>query len=146
MKRAGLLPLLFLLTAGPAARAAELITYFPAMNLERFIAENLDISRMGFEIFATHKDGSFHFDDIGLKPTTIEAGQITFQRLGATYIMKLMASGDYNGDGVEDILICFTEKSKQGKAPGAKPYVVTRTAAKGPVRAIAYPRADKPCG
>jgi hypothetical protein len=139
--------LLLLVINSRASWSADLVTYFPSMNLERFVADQLDVRTLGIASprAGERKPGPVHFSDLGMRPATITAGQVTFERPHLDYVLQILSSGDYNKDGIEDLMICFTQKSKRGAVQTARPYVLTRTTKTGAVLAVAYPLGDKLC-
>ena len=58
--------------------------------------------------------GDRFFGDIGIRPTQASGSLATHDGDGWHYGVRVLARRDFNGDGVEDVAICFTDQARNG--------------------------------
>ncbi len=121
-------------------------SYLPATNIETFIVEKLDLSTFRNSFGPRRQPGMRLFSDFGLQPKTQANGAIEFQDADWYYKVTVLGRGDYNRDGVEDLIICFTDQSLRGTYRTESPLLVTRYSLDGLLIAIAYNVDHERCG
>ena len=121
-------------------------SYLPARDIEGFIVEKLDLSTFRNSFGPRRQPGMRFFSDFGLRPKTQANGTIAFEEEDWYYKITVLGRGDYNRDGVEDLLICFTDQALRGTYRTEIPLVVTRYSPQGLLIAIAYDVDHSSCG
>jgi hypothetical protein len=93
---------------------ADLVSYIPSDGLEFFIVDRLDITSFRNSLGPARSPGMRYFRDLGLIPTEISEGRIVFDTGDWYYSVEVVERRDVNQDGIEDILIRFTDDSTFG--------------------------------
>ena len=93
---------------------AELISHIPSDGLEQFIVDRLDIASFRNSLGPARSPGMRYFRDLGLFPTGMSEGRIVFDTGDWFYCVEVVERRDVNHDGIEDILIRFTDDSTFG--------------------------------
>ena len=68
---------------------------------------------------------------------------VTFEWMRARSRMKIFASGDFNGDGVEDLFLCVSEWPGHAHASCSEALLVTRHKEEAVMRILSWPQANK---
>jgi hypothetical protein len=124
---------------------AETQSFLPKDNLTAFVVEAFDLTTIRSSFGPRRLSGrANHFGDFGLKPA-ISGNTAVFDTPDWYYSVDILHRGDENGDGLEDVVICFTDKAKGGSYATVTPYLLTRYDAKGPLIALAYKPDTKAC-
>ncbi len=119
----------------PMKRATS---YLPAVDIERFIVEKLDLSTFRNSLGPRRGPGMRVFAHFGLRPQTWSNGLIEFKEEGWYYRVRVLGHGDFNRDGIEDVAVCFTDQSLVGTYRTEMPLLLTRFSDDGWLIAIAY--------
>ncbi len=107
--------LIFLLSGiSYAVDTPETISYLPAENLEQFIVDRLDLTTFRNSLGPARSPGMRYFSDMGLSPTEISEDCIVFETENWFYCIEVVEREDVNRDGIEDLLIRFTDDSIGG--------------------------------
>lgn len=93
---------------------AELLSCIPSTAVEQFIVDRLDLASFRNSLGPARSPGMRHFADFGLVPTEISEGRIVFDTGDWFYCVEVVERRDVNQDGIEDILIRFTDDSTFG--------------------------------
>ena len=142
-----LIGLLFgLATISNAKPATTPTSHLPSRDIEQFIVQKLDLSTFRNSLGPRRQPGMRLFSDFGLQPRTQANGIIEFQDAEWYYKVKVLGRGDYNWDGLEDLMICFTDQSLQGTYRTDTPLLVTRYSKDGLLIAVAYEIDHDSCG
>ncbi|MBN2587787.1 MAG: hypothetical protein JXR55_10885 [Candidatus Fermentibacteraceae bacterium] len=129
---------LLLLSDVSAAPDARTVSYIPADGVEQFIAERLDLTTFRNSLGPARSPGMRHFSDMGLIPTEMSEGGIVFETESWYYRIDVVERSDVNGDGIEDLLIRFTDDSIDGTYLTVYVYTFTRLSEDSDLIAIAY--------
>lgn len=114
-------------------------SFFPGTGLARFIADNLDLAsfpsalgprlRPDRHTFATmniHIEDGATEDHVNLSDTD-----------GLSISISIVERGDFNHDGLEDVVICESEHADYGQLDATTPILLTRYGVNMPVVALA---------
>ena len=74
----------------------------------------------------------------GLKYKIIDANTAVVENAEWTYTLRIIQRGDINGDGIEDIELCFTDKAKHATYHAQSPLLVTKYAPTSFVIAVKF--------
>jgi len=84
------------------------------------------------------------FAGMKLKPTEVTPSQIVFDNDDLYLLIDVLARGDFNHDGLEDVVICWSDHAPGGSYQTRTPYLLTRYSADAPLVAIAMSPPDEP--
>ena len=116
----------------------ETISFIPKKNIEKFIVDKLDLSIFRNSFGPARYPGMRFFKDFGMEPSKIQDGVIKFEESDWYYEIKILKRGDVNRDGVEDVVIQFTDDALLGSYLTSNTYLLTRYSKDGNLIAIAY--------
>ncbi len=135
--RAGI-ALALIALATPAQTAT--LSYLPKSHIEQFVVQNFDITSIRASTGPKRQLGDRHFSNLGVRVARIETNHIALNLDGWRYDIRILERRDINGDGIEDIAICFTDDGRDagGSYYTVDPYVLTRYSRNGPLIAIAF--------
>lgn len=139
------LPLFWLFTAQALAAPSALKSFLPKEKIELCIVDNLDLSTFRSSFGPRRGAGQRTFKDLGETAPTISSGTIDFKSDDWSYTIRILGRRDYNGDGLEDIAVCFVDRALKGTYNTSEPLLLTRYAASDRLIALAYQVADKSC-
>lgn len=117
---------------------SQTVSYIPTEGLEQFIVDRLDLTTFRNSLGPARSVGMRHFADMGLSPTEISEGRIVFETDTWYYCMEVVARGDVNKDGVEDLLIRFTDDAIEGTYLTVYVYLMTCLSEESDLIALAY--------
>lgn len=135
-----------LLSAG-AAQAAPLVSYFPKKDLGLFLADRFDLASIRSS-FGPRRSASLRtFADFGLKPSKATEDALVFNTPGEwTYELKILGRRDVNGDGIEDLEVCFTDRALNGGSyDSSQGLLITRYSAEAYAVALSFSLNDGVC-
>jgi hypothetical protein len=98
---------------------------WPRQNVAKFIFDHIDLTTFRNSTGPRRKPGQRFFADLG-----IHAGNFTETRVVSdlpdwTYVIQILGKHDYNGDGVEEVAICFSDAAANGgNYRASHPYLV----------------------
>ncbi|MCD4775660.1 MAG: hypothetical protein K8S15_06350 [Candidatus Aegiribacteria sp.] len=121
-----------------AVDTPEAISYLPTENLEQFIVDRLDLTTFRNSIGPARSPGMRHFSDMGLSPTEISEGSIVFETENWYYCIEVLEREDVNSDGIEDLLIRFTDDSIEGTYLTEYVYLLVCLSEESDLIAVAY--------
>ena len=130
--------LLMLLSSVSDPSDTQTLSYIPFEGLEQFIVERLDLTTFRNSLGPLRSAGMRHFSDMGLIPTEISEGRIVFETEFWYYCLEVLERRDVNGDGIEDLLIRFTDDSIEGTYLTVYVYLMTCFSEDSDLIAIAY--------
>lgn len=117
---------------------AQTVSYIPSEGVEQFIVERLDLTTFRNSLGPLRSAGMRHFSDMGLVPTEISEGRMVFETGSWYYSLEILDRRDVNGDGLEDLLIRFTDDSIEGTYLTVYVYLMTCLSEGSDLIAIAY--------
>lgn len=123
------------------AQADPPVTYFPKHKLGLFLADNFDLATIRSSINARLRSpGLRTFKDLGMKPSKVTEDALVFESPGDwLYELKIVGRRDVNGDGIEDLEVCFVDRALNGGTYNASEgLLVTRYSATGHAIALSF--------
>ncbi len=103
-----------LILAG-AAHGAPPVSYFPAHDLGQFLANTFDLASIRSSFGPRRSPALRTFTDFGMKPSKATDDILVFDMPGDWfYEMRILGRGDFNKDGIEDLVVCFTDRAQNG--------------------------------
>lgn len=136
-----------LLMVGPVP-AESVVSYFPQKNVGLFLAENFDLATIRSSIGPRLRSpGRRTFKDLGMKPSKADDDVLVFDSSGDwRYELKIVARGDVNGDGIEDVEVCFLDRALNGGTYNtSEALLITRYSANSYAIALRYSADDGLC-
>lgn len=124
--------------AGEAKQEARVTSFIPKDKMGAFLAAHLDLTTFRNSFGPRRHPGQRHFADFGLKPTQIREREVEFELEDWFYSVAVTERADVNSDGVEDLVIRFTDQAVKGTYATSEKLLVTRYSEKSPLIALAY--------
>ncbi|MBV7534231.1 hypothetical protein KW842_00490 [Duganella sp. sic0402] len=127
------------LLIGPS-QAASGVSYFPDRDLGRFLSEKFDLATIRSSLGPRRTPAKRTFLDFGMKPSQVTEDSAVFLTPGDwLYELRIVGRGDFNGDGFEDLKVCFIDRALNGGTYNtAEAMLLTRYADAGYVIALRY--------
>lgn len=138
---------LLLLVSASAAHAAPLVSHFPKKELGLFLANKFDLASIRSSFGPRRTPGLRTFADFGMTPSKATENALVYDRPGEwRYALNIVSRRDVNGDGVEDLEVCFTDRALNGGSyDTSKGLLVTRYSADAYAVALDYSLDDGVC-
>jgi hypothetical protein len=103
------------LVLASAAHSAPVVSYFPKQDLGRLLAEQFDLASIRSSFGPRRTSAQRTFSDFGMKPSKATDDDLVFDTPGDWfYEMIIVNRRDANGDGIEDLEVCFIDKALNG--------------------------------
>lgn len=118
----------------------------PRHCVERFVYERLDLSSFRNSLGPARDPGMQHFRDFGIKPARIEPGILEMETADWLYVLEILDRGDFNRDGLEDLVIGFYDSARGGSYRTFNRYLVTCYSSDSGLVAIAFEPPGGQCG
>jgi hypothetical protein len=115
---------LFIATACPMLAVAAEPSVWPTSNLATFVFQHLDLTTFRNSTGPRRRSGQRFFVDLGIKPTRASETEAVSESGDWTYSIKVLARRDFNGDGVQEVAICFADTASQGTYNVQQPLLV----------------------
>ncbi len=93
--------------------AAEPSSPWPDNDLAKFVFEHLDLSSFRNSTGPRRRAGQRFFKDLGVRPSQVSATEASTDGEWR-FSVRILGKRDYNKDGVEEVLICFSDVAQQG--------------------------------
>ena len=130
-------------------RAAPVISHFPQQGLGLFLASHFDLASIRSS-FGPRRDrrGQRTLDDFGMTPTKATDNDLIYDVPGDWYVrMQVTGRRDVNGDGIEDLEVCLTDRAQNGGTyRSVQGLVITRYASDTYALALGFSASDEVCG
>ncbi len=133
-----IISLLLSLSEVSSPMVTETVSYIPSREVESFIMERLDLTTFRNSLGPARSPGMRHFSHFGLVPTEISEGRIVFETDSWYNCIEVLDRRDVNGDGIEDLLIRFTDDSTCGTYLTEYMYLITCLSEDSDLIALAY--------
>lgn len=130
-----------------AAHAAPTVSYFPQQGLGQFLADHFDIASIRSSLGPRRTAAQRTFTDVGLKPSKATDQALVFDSPGDwLYELTILGRRDVNGDGIEDLEVCFVDRARNGGTyHTSQGLVITRYSATGYAVALSFGLDNKAC-
>lgn len=128
--------------------AAPPTSHFPQNGAAQFLAERFDLASIRSSFGPRRTPAQRTFADFGMKPSKVTENAVIFETPGDwRYELHILARGDVNGDGIEDLSVCFVDTALNGGSYNTKKgLLVTRYSSQGLAVALSYAPGTDPCG
>lgn len=138
---------LFALVLMHTAQAAPVISYFPKTNLGQFLADNFDVASIRSSLGPRRSPTLRTFSNLGMKPSKATNEMLVFERAGDwLHELRIVGRRDVNGDGIEDLEVCFYDKSLNGGTyDTSQGLLITRYSADSYAVALSFSVDDAVC-
>ena len=127
--------------------AVPLVSYFPTKNLGLFFADKFDLASIRSSFGPRRSPALRTFTDLDMKPSKATEDALVFETPGRwLYKLKIVGRRDVNGDGIEDLEVCFVDQALNGGTYlTSSGLLVTRYSADGYAVALNYSLNDGVC-
>src|SRR4051812_19473967 len=124
--RTWLLSIMLLVGLSQSGHAA-VESYLPTKDVAKFVSEQLDVTSFRSSFGPRRAPGKHTFKDYGIEPSLLEPAAVELKD-GPDwwYRIDILERRDVNGDGFEDLVLCFTDKAVKGSYYTRKAILVTR--------------------
>lgn len=127
--------------------AANVESYFPTQELGRLLTERFDLATIRSSFGPRRTPEKRTFADFGIKPSQSTDNSVVFLIPGDwLYELRIVARGDFNRDGIEDLKVCFIDRALNGGTyDSAEGLLLTRYSWDGYVIALSFSLEDGAC-
>lgn len=128
-------------------QAATVASHFPNKELGRLLSEKFDLATIRSSFGPRRTPSKRTFTDFGMKASQSTEDTVVFLSPGDwLYELRVVARGDFNGDGIEDLKVCFVDRALNGGSyDTAQGLLLTRYSSDGYVIALSYKLEDGVC-
>ena len=128
-------------------QAATVESYFPTKDLGRFLSEKFDLATIRSSFGPRRTPAKRTFADFEMKPSQLAEDFVVFLIPGDwLYELRVVARGDFNRDGIEDLKVCFVDRALNGGTyHAAQGLLLTRYSGNAYVIALSYSLDDGVC-
>lgn len=128
-------------------QAAPLMSYFPKKDLGLFLAGKFDLASIRSSLGPRRSPALRTFADFGMKPSKATEDSLVFEAPGDwLYELKIVGRRDVNGDGIEDLEVCFFDQALNGGTYNTSSgLLITRYSADSYAVALSYSLNDGVC-
>lgn len=128
-------------------RASTSDSYFPQKGLGDVLSNRFDLATIRSSLGPRRTPATRTFSDFGMKPTQSTDDAVVFLNPGHwLYELRVVARGDFNGDGIEDLKVCFVDRALNGGTyDAAEGLLLTRYSSDGYVLALSFSLEDGVC-
>jgi hypothetical protein len=128
-------------------QAAPVVSYFPRSNLGQFLADKFDLASIRSSFGPRRVPALRTFSDFGMKASKATDDVVVFEIPGDwLYELRIVGRRDVNGDGIEDLEVCFVDRALNGGAYNtSEGLLITRYSADGYAIALRFSLDDGVC-
>ncbi|WP_413675130.1 hypothetical protein ACEN9H_13250 [Massilia cellulosiltytica] len=140
----GILALLMIINA---VHAAPVVSYFPNKNIGKLLADKFDLASIRSSFGPRRSPTLRTLSDFGMKPSKTTDNALVFESPGDwLYELTIVGRRDVNGDGIEDLEVCFIDRALNGGTyDTSQGLLITRYSAEGYAVALSYSLDDGVC-
>jgi hypothetical protein len=136
--------------ATPAPKAPKpppLTSFLPKGPLEEFVVAQFDIRTINSSLNVGREIYQARVMELGYRPLPRlrPADPLVLDSAAGTITISLFERGDHNSDGIEDILVCFNDRAKNGGFNATQPLVLQKYSDNTPLVALAVGVDDTRC-
>lgn len=130
-----------------ATRAGPVVSYFPKSGLGLFLVEKFDLATIRSSFGPRRAAAQRTFSDFGMKPSSATEDALVFDSPGDwLYELRIVGRGDINGDGIEDLEVCYLERALNGGSyNAAMGLLITKYSTSGYAVALNFSLEDGLC-
>jgi len=118
--------LVLLLSAGATHAADALESHFPEQDVARFLFDHFDIATMRSSLNPARRTEQRTFASVLPAPTTLTSDTFEVREPDWVRTVRVLDRGDFNRDGIEDLLVCFDDRAILGTYNASSLMLVTR--------------------
>lgn len=116
----------------------KLQSFLPPTDIGVFLSRQLDLASFRNSLGPKRSSTQRTFAALGIEPTKVTENGAEFDSDYWYYSIQVLRRADLNGDGIEDLELCFTDQAKHGTYLSQEPLLVTRYSASGLVVALHF--------
>lgn len=130
-----------------AAKAPPLTSFLPHGPLEDFVVAQFDIRTINSSMNQNRDFYQARLMEMGYRPEPRRRSSdpLVLQSDDGTITLSLFERGDHNLDGIEDVLVCMTDRTKDGRFVATQPLVLQKYSDATPLVALAVGVTDPRC-
>ena len=130
-----------------AVRAPPLTSYLPAGRLDEFVVAQFDIRTINSSMNQGRDFYQARLMELGYRPEVRRrpTDPLVLQSDDGTITLSLFERGDHNLDGIEDVLVCMSDRTKDGRFTATQPLVLQKYSEATPLVALAVAIIDPRC-
>ena len=132
-----------------APASQPLATFLPKTGVEEYVASNLDIRSFNTSVDGRRETYQARLREVGYKPVPKRSGRgpvvIPLESPDGIVVLSLFERGDRNRDGIEDVLVCFEDRRKDGSYNRSQVLLAQKYAASSPLVALDVDVRDARC-
>ncbi|MDQ1920606.1 hypothetical protein [Massilia pseudoviolaceinigra] len=133
-----------LLHAAPKPSSKPVASFFPQLELGRFLADNFDLASVRSSLGSRRTPELRTFTDFGMVPTRSGDDVVAFDGERWFYQLRVVRRADINNDGIEDLEVCFTDRAKGASVDSSQSLLISRFSDE--TYAVALHYASDACG
>jgi len=123
----------------PLFASASIRSYFPHKDIPEFLVKHLDLASFRSSLGPRREAGKATFYKLGISAWKFTQNEAIHNTGNWHYKIRVIKVGDLNGDGIEDIEVCFTDKAMNGGTYSTQePILITKYSKRMPPIAIKY--------
>jgi hypothetical protein len=129
------------------AQATPVASYFPEKNLGQFLADKFDLASIRSSFGPRRLPVLRTFSDFGMRPSKATDDVLAFESPGDwLYELRIVGRRDVNGDGIEDLEVCFIDRALNGGTYNtSQGLLITRYSADSYAIGLSFSLADGLC-
>lgn len=93
---------------------------WPNTDLAEFVFTHLDLTTFRNSTGGQRSPGDRFFSDLGIHPTQASGTVAAHDGEDWRYSVDVLARRDFNGDGIEEVAICFTDQARNSGSYNAR--------------------------
>lgn len=87
---------------------------WPNAELAQFVFTHLDLTTFRNSTGDRRNPGDRFFSDLGIRPTQTSDSVATNDGEEWRYTVRVLARRDFNGDGLDEVAVCFADQARNG--------------------------------
>lgn len=117
---------LLLVATSAVAKESSIKSFLSTSHLPEQLVTDLDLASFRNSLAPRRDLQHRNLSAFHLKKTVVDANTIVLEDSDWSYTLRIIRRGDINGDGVEDVEVCFTDKAKQASYDAQQPLLITK--------------------
>jgi hypothetical protein len=123
--------------AQPSNESA-LVSHMPETEIEQFVVSELDVASFRSMLGPSRLPGQTRFADLRLGVSEISDNRVLLEHDFLAIVIQVLDRGDANNDGIEDLVVCFSEDAKEGTGRTSLAFIAQKYTENSPLVALAY--------
>jgi hypothetical protein len=128
-------------------KSPKLTSFLPSGALEDFVVSQFDIRTINSSMNRGREPYQARLTELGYRaePHRHAGDPLVLKSDDGTITLSLFERGDHNLDGIEDVLVCMTDRTKDGRFSATQPLVLQKFSDTTPLVALAVGVEDSRC-